>query len=236
MKFKKEILNLDCHGEIERICSFIKQQMISLKRDGIVLGLSGGIDSALSASLCVKAVGKESVLGLILPEKESNPISAEYAKRHAKKLGIATKEIDITPVLESFGTYDKRDILIKKFFPEYNSDCRIKLTLPGDLLSRDSYNFFTLNIRYRNEDVKSLRLNQATLNGIVAATDAKQRMRMLYLYYYAEMNNYLVCGTTNRSELIQGYFVKEKVGIEQNKKFISVNLNPCVILFFRPLW
>ncbi len=186
MKFKKEILNLDCHSEVERICSFIKQQTTSLKRDGIVLGLSGGIDSALSASLCVKALGKDSVLGLILPEKESNPISAEYAKRHAEKLGIA----------------------IRKLFPEYNSDCKIKITLPGDLLSRDSYNFFTLNIKSRNGDVKSCRLNKATLNGIVAATDTKQRMRMMQLYYYGEMNNYFVCGTTNRSELVQGYFVK----------------------------
>jgi NAD+ synthase len=208
MKFKKEILNLDCHSEVERICSFIKQQTTSLKRDGIVLGLSGGIDSALSASLCVKALGKDSVLGLILPEKESNPISAEYAKRHAEKLGIAIREIDITPVLESFGTYEKRDSFIKKLFPEYNIDCKIKITLPGDLLSRDSYNFFTLNIKSRNGDVKSCRLNKATLNGIVAATDTKQRMRMMQLYYYGEMNNYFVCGTTNRSELVQGYFVK----------------------------
>jgi len=158
--------------------------------------------------LCVKALGKESVLGLILPERESNPISAEYAEKHAEKLGITTKEIDITPVLESFGVYEKRDDFIKRVFPEYDSDCTIKLTLPGDLLSRDSYNFFTLNIRRQNGDVKSFRLNKVMLNGIVAATNAKQRMRMLQLYYYAEMNNYLVCGTTNRSELMQGFFVK----------------------------
>jgi NAD+ synthase len=60
MKFQKEILKLDCKSEIERIWSFIKQQTIALKRDGIVVGLSGGIDSALSAELSVKALGKES--------------------------------------------------------------------------------------------------------------------------------------------------------------------------------
>jgi NAD+ synthase len=81
MKFQKEILKLDCKSEIERIWSFIKQQTIALKRDGIVLGLGGGIDSALSAELSVKALGRESVLGLILPEKDSNPISAKYAKK-----------------------------------------------------------------------------------------------------------------------------------------------------------
>lgn len=105
MRLHKEMLKLDCIGEIERICSFIKHQSIALKRGGAVIGLSGGIDSALSAELCVKALGKESVLGLILPEKDSSPISAKYAKEQAKKMGIKTKEIDITPVLERFGTY-----------------------------------------------------------------------------------------------------------------------------------
>ena len=208
MKFYKEILKLDCESEIERICSFIKQQTIALKRDGIVVGLSGGIDSALSAELSVKALGKESVLGLILPEKDSNPISAEYAKKQAEKLGIKTEKIDITPVLESFGSYKKRDNIVKNIFPDYNSEYRLNITLPRDLLSKDAYNIFTLNISDRHGNVKSSRINKETLNGIVAATDTKQRTRMMHLYYYAEMKNYLVCGTTNRSESIQGCFVK----------------------------
>ncbi|HTY47960.1 MAG TPA: NAD(+) synthase [Methanomassiliicoccales archaeon] len=208
MKFRREALDLDCDREIERICSFIKQQTTSMKREGVVVGLSGGIDSALSSSLCVEALGKESVLGLILPEKESNPISAQYAKKHARRLGIKILEIDITPVLEGFGTYEKRDAIIRKMVPDYEPDSRIKITLPGNLLARDAYNFFTLNIMRRNGEVSSCRLNKATLNGIVAATDTKQRTRMMQLYYYAEMNNYLVCGTTNRSEQMQGFFVK----------------------------
>ena len=208
MKFQKDILKLNCKYEIERICSFIKQQTITMKRDGVVLGLSGGIDSALSAELCVKALGNECVLGLILPEKDSNSISARYAKKHAEKLGIKIEKIDITPVLESFGTYKKRDNIIKNIFPEYDSKYKLKLTLPKDILSKDAYNIFTLNVNDQNGNVKSCRLDKETLNGIVAATDTKQRTRMMYLYYYAEMKNYLVCGTTNKSELIQGFFVK----------------------------
>jgi NAD+ synthase len=179
-----------------------------MRREGIVIGLSGGIDSALSAELCVKALGKECVLGLILPEKDSNPVSSRYAKKQAKKLDIETEEIDITSVLESFGTYKKRDSIIKNIFPDYSSEYKLKLTLPVDLLSKDAYNIFTLNINDNKGNVKSCRLNKEELNGIVAATDTKQRTRMMHLYYYAEMKNYLVCGTTNKSEVIQGFFVK----------------------------
>jgi NAD+ synthase len=208
MNFHKDILKLDCESEVERICSFIKQQVNAFRRDGMIVGLSGGIDSALSAALSVRALGKESVLGLILPEKDSNPISAEYAKKYAEKLGIKTEKIDITPVLESFGSYRKRDNIIKSIFPDYNSEYRLNLTLPRDLLSKDAYNIFTLNISDPQGNVKSFRINKESLNGIVAATDTKQRARMMHLYYYAEMKNYLVCGTTNKTESIQGCFVK----------------------------
>jgi NAD+ synthase len=179
-----------------------------MKRDGIVIGLSGGIDSALSASICVKALGKEKVLGLILPEKESNPVSAEYATKHAEELGIDTETIDITPTLEAFGTYAKRDNAIKKVFPEYNDNYKSKITLPANLLERDAFNFFTLKIDDGKGNIKSARLDKKTLNGIVAATDSKQRTRMMHLYYYAEMKSYIVCGTTNKTETVEGFFVK----------------------------
>ena len=121
MDFHKDILKVDCKTEVERICSFIRRQLREMKRDGVVIGLSGGIDSALSAAICVKALGKEKVLGLILPEKESNPISAEYATKYAQKLGIETETIDITPTLEAFGTYEKRDKadLQRSDYPRY---------------------------------------------------------------------------------------------------------------------
>jgi len=208
MDFDKNVLKIDCKKEVKRICNFIKDQTNEIKKDGVVIGLSGGVDSALSASLCVKALGKENVFALILPEKDSNPISAKYAKKQAKKLGIETKIIDITPTLEKFGTYKKRDKVIKKIFPEFKDGYKFNITLPKNLLFRDSFNFFTLKIDDGKNNIKSARLNKENLNSIVAATDTKQRTRMMYIYYYAEMKNYLVCGTTNKSETIQGFFVK----------------------------
>jgi NAD+ synthase len=212
MDFQKDILKLDCEREVERICSFIVQQVRAVKRNGIVVGLSGGIDSALAVALCVKALGKDSVFGLILPEKESSPVSAEYATKHAEELGIRTETVDITPTLEAFGTYQKRDDVIRTIFPEYDSDSKSKITLPADLLSKESLNFFTLKVDDGKGNVKSARLNKKMLNGIVAATDTKQRTRMMHLYYYAEKMNYMVCGTTNKTEVIEGFFVKHGDG------------------------
>ncbi len=208
MNFSKDILKINCQREAERICDFIQQQALKMKREGVVIGISGGIDSAVSAELCVKSLGKDRVFGLILPEKDSNPISAEYAKKEAEKLGIVYEIIDITLTLAGFGTYEKRDAVVKAIFPEYSSKHKLKITLPPDLLNKDTFNFFTLQVIDEKGNIKTSRLNKEQLNGIVAATCTKQRVRMMHLYYYAEKKNYLVCGTTNKSEAIQGLFVK----------------------------
>jgi len=208
MKFHKNVLKISPEKETQRISNFIQQQTLSMRRDGAVIGLSGGIDSALCAELCVRALGEEKVFGLILPEKESNPISKEYALKQAREMGIKTETIGISPTLEGFGTYKKRDKVIREIFPEYDTHYRFKITLPPDLLSRDAFNFFTLTIDNGRDSVKSARLKKDTLNAIIAATDTKQRTRMMHLYYFAEKMNYFVCGTTNRSETIQGFFVK----------------------------
>jgi len=208
MNFNKDVLKINCENEIKRICSFIKKQLRSMRRNGIVVGLSGGLDSAVTASLSVEAIGKEKVFGLILPEKDSNVVSAKYAQKEAERVGIETKKIDITPTLKAFGTYEKRDAVIKKIFPEYNSSYKFNITLPADLLKKDAFNIFKITVVDDKGKTRSSRLNKEQLNGIVAATDTKQRTRMMHLYYYAELKNYFVCGTTNKSEVIQGFFVK----------------------------
>ncbi|MFH1460554.1 MAG: NAD(+) synthase [Candidatus Omnitrophota bacterium] len=208
MEFNKDILKIDREKEANRICEFLKLQVREMHKDGIVIGISGGVDSALSAALSVKAFGPDKVLGLILPERESNPVSAEYAKKHADKLGIKTQTIDITPVLESIGSYSKRDEAIKTVFPEYDKTYKSKIVLPADLLAKDAYNFFTLVIIDKDGNEQKARLNKATLNQIVAATNTKHRTRMMQLYYFAEKMNALVCGTTNKTEALEGDFVK----------------------------
>ena len=201
----KNVLTLDCKEQVEHICNFIRRQTHALKREGAVVGLSGGIDSALMAALCVEALGKDRILGLILPEKESSPESCKFAEKHALKLDINTETVEITSTLEAFGTYKKRDEVIKQLFPEYNKNYRIKIVLPPDLLGQDAFNLFKLVTEDSKGNIKSVRLNKVALNGIVAATNTKQRMRMLHLYFYAEKKNYLVCGTTNKTETCKDF-------------------------------
>jgi len=208
MKFTKDILKINASQEFDRISAFIRQQTLEMKRDGAVIALSGGVDSALSGSLCVKALGKDKVFGLILPDKESSPDSEKFALKQSNKLGIITEKVDITPMLEAFGTYQKRDDVARSIFPEFTRDYKLKITLPQDVLNKGSLNFFTLTIFAPDGSEKSARLNNAQAKGIIAATCTKHRIRMMAQYYYAEKMNYFVCGTTNKSEALQGLFVK----------------------------
>jgi NAD+ synthase len=208
MSFSKDILKIDSTAEAERIVDFIKGQIQTMHRKGVVIGLSGGVDSALSAALSVRAVGKEHVLALLLPDKESSPQSAAFATKQAQMLGIETITVDITPVLEAFGTYEKRDSIARSIYPDYGQGHGLKITLPSDILNKDGYNFFNLTVVDPGGATRTTRLNNDQAQGIIAATCTKHRTRMMTQYYYAEKINYLVCGTTNKSEAIQGLFVK----------------------------
>jgi NAD+ synthase len=207
--FSKDILKINPETETEGICQFIKNMVFkSFKRKGIVVGLSGGIDSALISELAVKALGKERVLGVFLPEKESNPISLEFGKKQASKLGIDTEAAEITDHLRSLGVYHHRNKIIKRLFPDFDDSLKFNITLPQDLLEKDRFNYHSITVEYQDGNRETKRLSPSDWLEISACQNIKQRIRMIRLYYYAEKNNYIVGGTTNKTELMQGFFVK----------------------------
>ena len=209
MAFDLDVLKIDPAQELEKLSKFIMDQVRGVfRRKGIVVGLSGGIDSACIAAVAVHTVGKERVVGLVLPEKESNPVSAEFASKHAENLGIEYRQIDISPTVDSIFKYDWRDEFVQKLIPEYQPGYKYNITLPTDLLERDSYNFYRLQVQLPDGEIKSIRLNLDEFRTITSFANIKIRARMLHLYNEAERRSLVVAGTTNRTEYILGDFCK----------------------------
>ncbi len=212
------------HTELNRITDFIRTSIHkTLKRKGAVLGISGGIDSSVVLALCVRALGAERVLGLMLPEGESSPESAELAGKLAARLGVRTLTEDITPALQGFGCYRRRDEAIRRLFPDFGPGWGAKIVLPGSLLESRALNVFYLTVTDPQGEEHTKRLPPAEYLQIVAASNFKQRARMTMLYYHAEARNYAVVGTANRNEHGLGFFVKHGDG--------GVDLQPIGHLF-----
>jgi NAD+ synthase len=209
MIFNLDILKIDPAQHLEKLSKFIMEQVnVVFRRKGAIVGLSGGIDSALISAVAVHAIGKEKVVGLILPETESNPISSAYAIKHAQALGIEHRQIDITATVDSVVHYQWRDEFMQKLISEYRPGYKYNITLPTDLLERDTFNFYLLQVQMPDGEIKKKRLNLDEFRTITSFANIKIRARMLHLYAEAERRNLLVVGTTNRTEFILGDFCK----------------------------
>ena len=205
-------LRLDAEAEIRRLSRVIRAHVgTRLRRRGAVLGLSGGIDSSVCAALCVRALGRERVFGLLLPERDSSSDSTRLGRLLAETLGIECALEDITPVLEGAGCYRRRDEAVRLVVPEYDARWRCKLSLP-DLAADGGYALHSVVVRSPEGLEKRARLTAEAYRGIVAATNFKQRVRKMLEYYYADLYHYAVIGTPNRLEYDQGFFVKNGDG------------------------
>jgi NAD+ synthase len=206
----RRVLDIDAAQETDRIVRWLKENMHGLRRSGAVLGISGGIDSSVCLALCVKAFGAERVVPLLLPEKDSDPVSEDLARMLAAHYGVDPVLENITGALDGFACYERRDEAIAGVFPEYDPEAgyTAKIVLPPGLLDEGTLNVFSLTIITPEGQEKSVRLAPAALAQIVAASNLKQRTRMSMLYYHAELRNYAVIGTPNKDEDGQGFFVK----------------------------
>ncbi len=210
-RFGPESLRIDPVEVVTRITGAIRDQLRNLRRRGLVLGLSGGIDSSVSAALCVRAIGAERVVGLFMPEADSDPDSLRLGTLVTDWLGIKGVAEDIAPALEAAGCYRRRDDAIRLVFPEYGPGYRSKVVLPN-VLSGTVYNVYSLVIEGPDGVQRKARLPLEAYLGIIAATSMKQRTRKLIEYYHADRLNYAVVGTPNRLEYDQGFFVKNGDG------------------------
>ncbi len=202
-------LRLDGATEIDRIAAAIRDQALKrLRRRGVVLGLSGGIDSSVTAALCVGALGREKVLALLMPERDSDPDSLRLGQIVADRLGIATLTEDIAPILAAAGCYERRDAFIRRLAPDFGSGWGCKVAIS----SRSGYSVTSLVVQSPAGEMRTLRMPLDIYLGVVAATNMKQRTRKQIEYYHADRLNYAVAGTPNRLEYDQGFFVKNGDG------------------------
>jgi NAD+ synthase len=201
-------LHIDCEKEADKICSTLRELLTRrFKKQGLIVALSGGIDSSVVGALCVRAVGKERVFGLQLPEKDSSPTTLELSQMISDHLEMKTARTDITAILESVGCYNARDEAIRQVIPEYTSEYTCKILLPS-LLDTDTYRLFSVAVQSPSGETRTEKLTPAAYSGILAATNFKQRVRKMLEYYHADRLNYAVTGTPNRLEYDQGFFVK----------------------------
>lgn len=209
MRFSKDLMRLDCQKVIPEIMEKLKEQIfVTMKRGGAIVGVSGGIDSSTVAALCCKAIGPEKVVGISMPDKDNSKESKDLARELADKFGFTYFNVDITPALEGAGCYKLREEGFREVFPEWREGWKAKIVLPQNVLESGRLNVYRLAIESPKGEKQEKRLPLGAYLKIVAASNMKQRMRMLTLYYHAEVRNYVVAGTGNKNEHYQGFFVK----------------------------
>jgi NAD+ synthase len=210
--FSRDVLKIDADAVSRRAQESIREQVLgTLRKRGAVVGMSGGIDSSVVATLCTRALGPERVLGLLMPERDSSSDALRLGKMLAEHLGIRYAVENIAPALSGLGCYDRQLEAIRMAVPEYGDGWRCKLTIPS-LLESDRLNITKLTVADPSGSQRTERMPPAAYLQMVAATNFKQRVRKMMEYYHADRLNYAVAGTPNLLEYDQGFFVKQGDG------------------------
>jgi NAD+ synthase len=206
--FTAEWLVLDAEAEVARIVEAVRRQVGNrLKRRGAVLGLSGGIDSSVTVALMARAFGPERVLGLFMPEQDSEDESLTLGRHVAATFGVPTELEDIGPSLAAQGCYRRRDEAIRRLVPEYGDGWACKV-----VIRNEGFNVSYLVVQSPQGEQRTLRMPVDVYLQVVAATNMKQRTRKQIEYYHADRLNFAVAGTPNKVEYDQGFFVKNGDG------------------------
>jgi len=196
MELTPEQLKIDPERVSHELENFIKASVDKFNRKGVIIGLSGGIDSSLVLALSVAALGSSKVLGLIMPERDSSPDSESDARLQAEGLGIRVEKVELTSILDEMGIYSH---IPKAIFTQRK--------IAGAAV-KGGYKLYT-SLTGKKPFLSGL---EGTNFGVLKRANAyyrmKHRLRMVLLYSYAEHENLLVAGTANKTEFLTGFFVK----------------------------
>jgi NAD+ synthase len=190
MRLSQDVFAIDCAVVVPRIEDFIRNAMRSLHRDGIVVPLSGGLDSSTVAALCARAVGRENVTGLMLPDIKGSPQAVRFGRLVVKELGIRGRVIDTTTILAAAGAYS----FVANLVPR-----RLLSRFVRNTLARPGKNMFLEGIKGGDDPF---------MRRAFASIYARQRARVVVTFRYADLHGLLVAGSAHKSEDLMGLFVK----------------------------
>lgn len=203
----KNALNLIPEQTTDQICKRLKEHLRTLKRKGLIVGISGGIDSSVTLALAVKALGKGQVLALQMPERHSADETLSLSGLLAQTFDVETIHEDISAPLEAVKFYERYEKAVQRIIPEYSAEWKSKIVVPN-VVHKPGYTFFSIIAQSPSGETIKKRLPLKAYLEIVAATNFKQRIRKMLEYYHADRLNFAVTGTPNRLEYDQGFFVK----------------------------
>ncbi len=206
-KLDQTSLRLDCAAEVEKISRSLRETLGIFRRRGLVVALSGGIDSSVTAALCVNALGPKRVFGIHMPERDSSPDTLQLSQSISDTFGFDSTVEEITPLLAAAGCYRRQEAAVQLAIPEYTSEWKSKMVLRSAIETK-GFNYFQVVAQAPDGRTVEKRLSSEAYLGILAATNFKQRVRKMMEYYHADRLNYAVTGTPNRLEYDQGFFVK----------------------------
>ncbi|MBL8514828.1 MAG: NAD(+) synthase [Betaproteobacteria bacterium] len=210
MSIGKHVFGIDYAAEATRIGVALKDYLRESRKKGIVVGMSGGIDSSATAALAVHALGPSRVFGVFMPEADSDPESLRLGNLLAAHLGIRAETEDIAPALAALKCYERRNAAVARVISEFTAEWKFKIVLSGT--DTGALNFFSVVARAPDGREVRERLPLDAYLAIVAATNFKQRIRKTVEYHWADRLNFAVAGTPNRLEDDQGFFVKQGDG------------------------
>jgi NAD+ synthase len=206
--FSAALLTVDPEVETRKITdTIVKAVSKDFRKKGLIVAVSGGVDSSVTLALCVKAIGENRILALQMPERHSASETLPLSSLIADHFGVAKVLEDISGILEAVGFYKRYNDTVRSIIPEYDDGWKSKIVLPK-VTENAGYALFSIVAQSPDNRLIKQRLPLNAYLNILAATNFKQRIRKMMEYYHADRLNYAVTGTPNRLEYDQGFFVK----------------------------